>query len=62
MSTGTLFQWDEAWLEKWPRRERRGPPRCDRCGRDLTHEPVSPLSPYCRACVDQILADLESEP
>lgn len=60
--TSTLFQWDEAWADQWPRRAPYDPPRCVRCGADLTHEPVSPLSRHCRACVDQILAELESEP
>jgi len=63
MSTSTLFQCDEDWAEKWPRRERPpDPPRCQRCGRDLTGENVSPLSLHCRACVDQIVTELESEP
>jgi predicted Zn-ribbon and HTH transcriptional regulator len=57
MITSTLLQWDEDACD-WPRRRvHLEPPRCDRCGADLTDDPVSALSRHCRACVDAIVSE-----
>jgi hypothetical protein len=56
MITSTPFQWDEDQFDRWPKRPTRtDPPRCARCGTDLTREPVSVLSRHCRTCLDVIL-------